>query len=273
MYGMNQLWGFSINNDLILTYDKNIGDFGLNVLGGGSIAYHQDREQGAQTTNGLSIPGWYSLANAVPSTTAGIDAIKSNYGTWAQQINSLYAKASISWKGAIFLDFTGRNDWSSTQSSDQRSYFYPSVSSSVILSEFIEMPHIVDMWKVRGSWTQSKTPAGIYDNNRTFNTGLSWGMPSSGYPGNLRGNNLLPSATRTWEIGTAGYLLGERLHIVVAYFNKYYYDQQTFANISDASGFTGSLVNTKETNVRKGLEITVDGSPIKHQNLDRKSVV
>src|SRR5699024_8666578 len=123
------------------------------------------------------------------------------------------------------------------------------------------------------AWTQSKTPAGIYDNNRTFSTGLSWGLPSSSYPGNLRGNNLLPSATRTWEIGTAGYLFDQRLHIDVAYFNKYYYDQQTFANISDASGFTGSLVNTKETNVRKGLEITVDGSLIKRQNFEWHSMI
>ena len=140
MFGMNQLWGFSTNNDLILTYDKKINQFDVNVLGGGSISYFTDREMGSQTRNGLAVPGWYSLANAIPSTTAGVDALKTNYGTWREQVNSLYGKASLGWNSTVFVDITGRNDWSSTQSASQRSYFYPSVSSSVIISKFIPMP-------------------------------------------------------------------------------------------------------------------------------------
>lgn len=273
MYGMNQLWGFSTNNDLILTYDKNIGKFNLNLLAGGSISYHQDREFGGQTRNGLAIPGWYSLANAVPSQTAGVDALIYNFGTWAQQVNSVYGKASFAWDEAIYLDLTGRNDWSSTQPAAQRSYFYPSASLSVILSHYITLPRFVDMWKVRGSWTEDKTPAGIYDNNRDFSSGTSWGLPSSSYPSNLLGTSLLPSATRTWEVGTAAYFFGQKLHLDVAYFRKYYYDQQTKASISDASGYTSTLINTKETYARKGLEVTVDGSVIKKRNFEWHSMI
>jgi TonB-linked SusC/RagA family outer membrane protein len=273
MFGMNELWGFSTNNDLILTYDKKVNKFDFNVLAGGSIYYYVDREFGSKTRNGLAVPGWYSLANAVPSTTAGVDALIPNYGTWRQQVNSLYGKASIGWNNTVFIDLTGRNDWSSTQAESQRSYFYPSVSSSVILSKFIPMPKIVDMWKIRGSWTEDKRPAGVYANNRTFSGGTSWGLPSSSYPGGLLGTDLKPSATRTWEAGTEAYLYNGRLHFDVAYFNKYYFDQQTSATISSASGFSSTLINTNETYARRGLEVTLDGSIIKRRNFEWHSMI
>ncbi|WP_245645443.1 SusC/RagA family TonB-linked outer membrane protein [Niabella ginsenosidivorans] len=273
MFGMNQLWGFSTNNDLILTYDKKLSNFDINLLGGGSITYFVDREMGAQTRNGLAIPGWYSLANAVPSTTAGVDALINNYGTWRQQVNSLYGKASVSWNKIAYLDITGRNDWSSTQPASQRSYFYPSFAGSVILSQFISMPQAVDLWKVRGSWTQGKKPAGIYDNNRTYTPSTSWGLPSSSYPSNILSYDLYPSVTRTWEVGTEAYFLKGRLHVDLAYFNKYYYDQQISPDISSASGFSSTLINTKETYVRKGIEVTVDGTVIKRKNFEWRSLI
>lgn len=273
MFGMNQLWGFSTNNDVILTFDKKVSDFDLNLLGGGSIYYYIDREMGAQTRNGLAVPGWYSLANAVPSTTAGVDAIRTNFGTWKQQVNSLYGKASLGWKSAVYLDITGRNDWSSTQTTSERSYFYPSVSSSIVLSEFFSLPSALNMWKIRGSWTQDKRPSGVYSINRTFSGGTSWGLPSSSYPSTLLGTNLKPSASRTWEVGTEVFMLNGRLHLDVAYFDKYYFDRQTSATISSASGFTSTLVNTNETYARRGLEVTLDGTVIKNPNFQWHSMI
>lgn len=273
MFGMNQMWGFSTNNDLILTYDKKIGNFDLNVLGGGSITYYIDREMGAQTVNGLAIPGWYSLANAVASTTVGVDKIKSNYGTWRRQVNSLYGKASISWNKIAYLDITGRNDWGSTLSAAQRSYFYPSFAGSVILSQFIPMPQAVDLWKIRGSWTQSKKPADVYDNNRTYTPSTSWGLPSSSYPANILPAALNPSTTKTWEVGTEAYFLKGRLHFDIAYFDKYYFNQIKSLTIPAASGFTSTLVNDLTTTTRKGLEVSVDGSIIKRKNFEWHSLI
>lgn len=273
LYGMNQLWGFSTNNDLILTYDKKLNNFDINLLGGGSISYFVNREMGAKTVNGLSVPGWYSLANAVPSTTAGENSIDNTFGTWRRQVNSLYGKASVSWNKIVYLDLTGRNDWSSTLSAAQRSYFYPSVAGSVILSQFIKMPQAVDLWKVRGSWTQSKKPADIYENNRTYTPSTSWGLVSQDYPSNLLGSDLRPSATRTWEIGTEAYFLKGRLHFDVAYFNKYYYDQITSLTVSNASGATSTLVNDPTTKTRKGIEVSVDGAVIKHRHFEWRSLI
>ncbi|SHK99139.1 TonB-linked outer membrane protein, SusC/RagA family [Chitinophaga jiangningensis] len=273
LYGQNQSWGNSINSDLILTYNKQIGKWNIDALGGGSLFYYKQREQGAKTRNGLAVPGWYSLANAVPSTTAGVDGIINTYGTWARQTNSVYGKATLSWNSAVFLDVTGRNDWSSTQAADARSYFYPSVATSVLMSEFIKMPEWIDMWKVRGSWTMTKTPLDVYANNLAYTINNSWGTTSATTPDNLAGSNLLPTTTRTWEFGTAAYLFQKRLHVDVAYFTKLYYNNQIKQTLAPSSGYATTLINTDETYARRGVEITLDGTVMKQGKFQWNSMV
>jgi len=273
LYAMNETWGYSLNSDLILTYNKKFGDFGLDALGGGSIYYYQDREFGAKTANGLQVPGLYSLNNAIPSTAVGVNSIINNVRTRKRQVNSLYGKVSLNWKNAAFIDVTGRDDWSSTQPASERSYFYPSVSSSLILSEFFHLPRFVNMWKLRGSWAVDKDMAGVYATNRLYDISSSWGLTSSSYPNSLLPSDLLPSSTRTWEFGTAAYLLNNRLHFDIAYFSKLYYDSQASVYISEASGFEKTLVNTDERVARRGIEVTVDGSVIKHHNFEWHSTL
>lgn len=273
LYGQNQSWGNSINSDLLLTYNKQAGKWNFDALGGASIFYYKQREQGAKTRNGLAVPGWYSLANAVPSTTAGVDGIVNNYGTWAKQTNSLYAKATVSWNSAVFVDITGRNDWSSTQAENQRSYFYPSVATSVLMSEFLKMPRWIDMWKVRGSWTMTKTPLDVYANNLAYTINNSWGTLSATTPDNLTGSNLLPTTTRTWEFGTAAYLFSKRLHVDVAYFTKLYYNNQIKQTLAPSSGYATTLINTGETYARRGVEVTLDGTVMKRGRFQWNSMV
>ncbi|WP_049134357.1 hypothetical protein, partial [Bacteroides fragilis] len=99
---------------------------------------------------------------------------------------------------------TGRNDWSSSLPSETRSYFYPSVAGSVVLSQFIPMPEVIDFWKVRGAWTQTKSDLGVYDTNNTYSvsTDLWNGESAAYYPTSIRGVAVKPSATRSYEIGT-----------------------------------------------------------------------
>lgn len=273
MYGMNQRWGLSINSDLMANFKKTFNKIDFDLLGGGSVYYYQDRFQGNRTVNGLAVPGWYSLANAIPSTAVGVNSIETIMGTYARQINSVYGKLSLGWNNAVFMDFTGRNDWSSTQPKNERSYFYPSVVGSVVISELVKMPNWLSMWKVRGSWTIAKSPLGVYDNNLPYNISNSWGNLSASLPSNLRGTDLLPSETRTWETGTAAYFFGKRLYIDFAYFDKYYYNTQINQDIAPSSGFSSTLINSDETYARRGVEITISGSVIKNKDFEWKSMI
>ena len=126
-----------------MSADHKFGDFNVDGFIGGNVYYWKSDNILGETQNGLKIPGYYSLKSS-------IDPVKTTSGITKKLVTSVYAKASVSWKSTLFLDVTGRNDWSSSLPSETRSYFYPSVAGSVVLSQFIPMPEVIDFWKVRG---------------------------------------------------------------------------------------------------------------------------
>ncbi len=260
LYSINKSTGWSFNGDALITYNKTIGDLGIDALAGGAIYALSNNNLYSSTRSGILIPGYYSLNNSVerPNVTVGASA---------KQVNSVYGKLTLSYKNMLFLDATGRNDWSSTMPKNSRSYFYPSLGGSFVVSElFTSLPSWLDFWKLRGSWTLSKSDLGIYATNQTYSTtiGAFNSFNSAAYPTTIRNaENILPETNRTWEIGTAAYFLKKRLKLDIAYFNKYNYNRQTNANISSASGFVNTLINWDETLVRRGLEVSLDATILK----------
>ena len=260
LYSINKRTGYSFNGDALITYNKNFGDLGIDALGGAAIYTLQDNNLYSATRSGILIPGYYSLNNSVERPNVSVGASE-------KQVNSAYAKLTLSYKNMLFVDATGRNDWSSTMPKNSRSYFYPSVGGSFVISEVLgTLPSWLDFWKLRGSWTLSKSDLGIYATNQTYSTTIgAWNtLNSAAYPTTIRNaENILPETNRTWEIGTAAYFLKKRLKLDVAYFNKYTYNRQTLANVSTASGFNSTLINWDETIVRRGLEVSLDATILK----------
>ena len=145
-YSVYQKRGFSTNNDIMLTAEHKFGDISVDGFVGGNIYYYQNDNLSSNTAGGLIIPGYYSLK-------ASVDPAETSKTYNSKQTNSIYGKIGLAYKSAVFVEATGRNDWSSTLPEETRSYFYPAVSGSVVLSEFIKMPKVIDFWKIRGSWT------------------------------------------------------------------------------------------------------------------------
>lgn len=160
-YGVSRGTDMSVNTDAMLMADKTWGKFNMNLMGGGNIYYTHYDFMKSTTQGGLSIPEFYSL-------NASVDPIKASSELKQKRVNSLYGKASSGWASTYFVDVTGRNDWSSTLSAKQRSYFYPSVLGSIVLSEIVKLPEWWDFMKVRASWTASKQDADIYANNNVY---------------------------------------------------------------------------------------------------------
>lgn len=254
--------GYSINNDLILTIDKTWGKFHFDGIFGGTLFYSKDDYFNAYTQGGLSVPGFYSLK-------ASVDPIGWETSITERQVNSVYSRLAFSYKNLAFVDVTGRNDWSSTLSSDNRSYFYPSVSGSFIASEVLPKSAWLDLWKLRGSWTMSKTPAGVYDINSAYviNNEVWGGFNSASYPTVLRGPNVRPQAAQTFELGTSGNFIGNRLRFDLTLYQKRIYDFLTTAEVSDATGFSSKYVNTDEERIKKGIEIMLGATPIQEDNV------
>ncbi|WP_075966445.1 SusC/RagA family TonB-linked outer membrane protein [Parabacteroides massiliensis] len=255
--------GYSVNNDIIISADKKFGDFSIDGFVGTSLYFYQDDVLNGKTSNGITIPGYYSLK-------ASVDPAKVYSTIKKKQVNSLYGKVSGSWKSTLFLDITARNDWSSTLPVETRSYFYPSISGSLVISELFNMPQWFDFWKIRASWTQTKSDLGVYETDRSYSisTNLWDNMNGATYPTTMRSTLVEPSATRTYEIGTGMHFLKNRLQVDIAYYNKLYYNLTKKAAISDACGFEYTLINTNEEHVRKGVEVTVSANIIQSKDWD-----
>ncbi|OFX57767.1 MAG: TonB-dependent receptor [Bacteroidetes bacterium GWB2_41_8] len=253
--------GYSTNNDLIFTAEQKISDFTFEGLLGGSLYYGQDEGIEALTKGGLSIPAFYSLK-------ASINPVFVQSRIFKRQVNSVYGRFGVSWKNIAFAETTLRNDWVSTLPESTRSYSYPSVSGSFIVSELLPEMDWLSMWKIRSSWVTVKNPAAIYAINSVFGiTNNAWGTLSSAtLPTSIRGTDVLPESSATFEIGSVVNLLKNRASVDVTYYSKRMYDFLKSAGISPASGFSTNYINIDEEITRRGVEVTVNATPVKNND-------
>lgn len=259
-YNMGLGRGYSLNNDLLISGDKTFGDFTIDGFAGGTIYFRQDDGMEARTQGGLSIPAFYSLK-------ASINPVAVASSLYRQQVNSLFGRLSLSWNNLIYAEGTLRNDWSSTLPESTRSYLYPSVSGSFIVSELLPEMDWLSIWKLRGSWTSSKTPAGIYTINSVYSiTNNAWGTLSSAtYPSTIRGVDVRPESSSTFEVGSALNFFKNRASLDISWYSKKMFDFLRSTGITPASGFSANYINIDEEITRRGLEITANGTPVKNR--------
>ncbi len=253
--------GFSTNTDGIITAQKKFSDFSVGGFVGGSLFYQQNEGIEAMTQGGLSIPAFYSLK-------ASINPVKVNSLISKQQINSLYGKVGFGYNNLAFVDGTFRNDWASTLPEATRSYLYPSVSGSFIPSELMHHKTWLSYWKLRASWTTYKTPAGIYDINNVFSISPNaWGtLGSASFPTSIRPSNIHAEGSSSTEIGTNASFLHNRISLDVTLYKKAMYDFIVKAPISPSSGYTSVYTNSNEERTRRGIEVTLNATPVKTQH-------
>lgn len=256
-YADEKQTGYSLNNDLIISADKTFGDWRIEGLAGATIFFKKDDYFQANTQGGLSIPGFYSLK-------ASKNPIEWQTNIQRQQVNSMYGRLSLGYKRMAYLDVTGRNDWNSTLSKDQQSYFYPSVSGSFILTEVMPAISWLDFWKLRSSWTVTKRTPGIYDiaTNYTVVNEVWGGYNAAYFPTDLSDWNIEPATAQTFEAGTNAIFFGNKLKLDLTYFQRRNYNMIDWADISEATGFYQKLVNTDTETTKRGFEIMLGATPV-----------
>lgn len=256
-YNIGLSRGYSTNTDFILSAEQKISDFQFDGFVGASMYYNQDEGIEARTRGGISIPAFYSLK-------ASVDPVVTASNIYRRQVNSVFGRVGVSWKSIAYAEATLRNDWVSTLPSTTRSYAYPSYSGSFILSELLPEMDWLSLWKIRGSWVNTKAPAGIYTINSVFSIANNvWGTLSSAtLPTTIRGADVLPESSDTYEIGTNVNLFTNRVSVDLTYYNKRMYDFIRSAGVSPASGYSNNFINTDEEISRKGVELTLNVTPV-----------
>ena len=264
-YALSQTTKEQTNLNLTANLNKEWGDFETHAMLRGEYYHAFSQAMSIRTDGGLAIPNKFFLANSKkPVVSSG--SISGTKTMW-----SAMAQIGASWKGQVYLDVTGRNDWSSTLVySDKHgsfSYFYPSVSLSWLADNTFReyLPWWVSMAKFRGSWAQVGNDTEPYIINTAYGyssgtvNGNSVGaisIPSTAYSKNLK-----PERKTSWEFGIDWRFVNNRFGIDLAYYKENTKNQIMSIAVPSVSGISNQLINAGNIQ-NAGIELSLNATPI-----------
>lgn len=259
-YREDDVFFMEMNTDALIAYTNTIGDNMKWNVGVGANNFTQQTNYKSLTAKQLSVPNIYNFQNAkVPLVATQFNSQK--------QINSVYALAGWSWKRAVFVDATFRNDWSSTLPSANNSFGYYSVSSAFIVSEVINLPKWFTYAKVRASSSSVGNDTDPFQLKNTYAFNQNYGeYPLLTSSTTLLNENLRPERINALEAGAEVYFFNDRLGFDVSVYQNTAKDQIISLPASAASGYTSRVVNGGKIQSR-GIEIAVSGTIIQQKNV------
>lgn len=255
---------------LLLNFNQNFGDLSASFTAGGEMFHTGATKTSLNTNGGLVVPGQYFIQNSVNTVQydndIGIQATK--------QINSLYFFLNTAWKNQLYLDITGRNDWSSAlvyaDGTGDYSYFYPSVSTSWLFSETFSLPSFFSFGRIRASVAQVGNDTDPYRINAAYS--LASMIQENGYAYRnfyetlrLIDPNLKPEKKNAIELGTELGFLNDRIRLDVAWYKENTKNQIIDIPAPEASGVTTQLINAGNIQ-NTGIEIALKTTPVLNSN-------
>ena len=244
------------NTEVLATYIKQLNkNWGIDALLGFNVRNKQ-YENNYQAAPRLAVADLYTLTNSRDPLTSSNDFYRlRQYG--------LYGSIQLDYRRWAFLNITGRNDWSSTLPVDNNSYFYPSVTASVLLSEaFGWRSKTVNYLKIRGGWSQVGADANPYQLATVFTSETAFnGNPLQSSSTIGMNPNLKPEKTSSIEAGFEAAFWDNRLYLDFTYYKTDSRNQILKLATTAASGYTSQVRNAGHIRNR-GYEIQLGAVPI-----------
>lgn len=258
-YGESKYTAFENNFEGIFNYDKRFGDdWSVNAVFGGNIRYTQYKSAYMGTVDGLVIENFFNVSNSQEPANASSYFAES-------QTNSLFVSASVGYKDFIYLDLSGRNDWSSSLPVDANSYFYPSVSTSFVFSELLIDQSILSLGKLRAGYAVVGNGTGAYNLYNTYDIS-NFGTTTTFTVSNTRNNPALKNeTTNEFEVGLETAFFKGRVGMDLTYFDRKSKDQIFALDVSATSGYSRAFINAGELQ-NTGIEAMVYGTPVKTED-------
>jgi TonB-linked SusC/RagA family outer membrane protein len=249
-----------INSDFLVTFDKNLSEdlsFSFNFGGNRMDRYRQST---TGTAPELAVPGVYNVANsAVTPVTSNSHSTK--------RMNSLYGFGQIGYKNVLYLDYSVRNDWSSTLPIGENSYLYPAVSASGVLTDMFDIKSdVLSFAKIRASWAQVGGDTDPYSLEPTVAFGEGWNAGTKllnlAVPNTLPNADLKPQKNESIEFGADMRFFMDRVRLDLTYYNQKSINQIVNIPISASSGYTAKTANAGRID-NKGIEVLLAITPVK----------
>lgn len=262
-------YGHSLGRDevtngefLLVAQKENFANSGLDVkfsFGGNAWSRTQ---YGLSAHSGTWIQAWvYSLNNSERPEQRGLSE-----GRFEKKINSFYGLMNIGWRDYLFLELTGRQDWSSTLPKYSNNYFYPSASFSFLPSEAFSfnLPWL-SQWRLRGAYALTAIDTDPYRLDFVYTSGSFGGDKTSALPYTIPPYSLEPQFSASWEAGTIIGLLDDRIDLNFTYYYISSYNQIMNSPLPVSSGAGQITINTGELQ-NKGIELIINTVPVNQRN-------
>lgn len=265
MYSLGKQTFTETNFSFLLSGQKDnlIDRLGGNFTVGGNLMSQQN--SGLNGNSGqLMVPNLFSLNNGINNPT--VEQLFNQ-----RRINSLYGTVGVNWDGYLFLDGTFRNDWSSTLSTQNRSYFYPSLNLSLVVTEMLSkmgttVPEWITYAKVRGSAASVGNDLPAYQLYNTYNIGKD---PNGGTTGSrneiLFDPNVRNELIKSYEAGAELRLFKSRVGLDFAIYKSNATNQLLNLPMDPLSGYKFMKINTGDIQ-NTGIELTLDGRILESEN-------
>ena len=249
----------TLNAELLALYNNSWGDFDFNATLGGNLFKVSNK---TNTMTGLN----QQMDDIITIMNYAEQSVQPS--TYKKQINSLFASASVGYQHTYYLEGTIRGDKSSTLPAGNNVYVYPSVSGSIVFSEFIKNKKIMNYGKIRASWAQVGSDTDPYQLALNYTTakysysGHTIGMINNSTQPN---KDLKPTRTNSFELGLETKFFNNRISLDITYYNQNSKDQIIGLASSSTTGYDYRLVNAGEIQ-NKGIEIALNGRAVQYKD-------
>lgn len=258
--------------DIIVTFDKNLtenlsltANLGTSLL---KTSSNKGTWMDSGITEGLASPNWFTLANF--NSIRGSRQVDG--GT--REIQSLFATANLGYKNYLFLDLTGRKDWSSTLVNTANSgFFYKSVGLTNLLNEIITMPEFVNFAKVRATYAEVGNDISPYLTVPQYTIDPATGNVSFPTILPIFGQDYKSELKSEFEIGTEWRFGGNKYGFELSYYSSKTKNQLFFIP-APLSATSASFFGVNEGSItNKGIELIADAKIIDKDQFSWKTIV
>lgn len=244
------------NTDVFLSGIYDITPFiTIDAVLGGALRNSRSEQIGVSGSD-FTVPGLNTISNMESTTPL--------YNFSEKEIRSIYGTMDIGYNDYLFLNFTARNDWSSTLPADSNSFFYPSVSTSFIFSDAFDVPEWMSHGQVRASWAEVGSDTNPYQLDLTYSiaSDTPLGQPRAAIgTGTIPLADLKPTITSETELGFDVRFFDDRLGLDFAWYDRSTTNQILSTDVSGASGFGSRMINAGQLD-NTGIELQLTTVPV-----------
>ncbi|MGD2034627.1 MAG: SusC/RagA family TonB-linked outer membrane protein [Bacteroidales bacterium] len=254
-YNLSNISFLEQNHDFLFRYSKSLNTLiDMELSFGGNTRIHTTGLHMSEISE-LNDAQIYSLNNVKG------DMQSEEYNT-EKKVNSLYGFAGFSFDESIFLEFTLRNDWSSTLPADNNSYLYPSVGLSALFNEIFNLPDFLSFAKLGIAWASVGNDTDPYNLYPVMGKADNWeGLPLLYEPNTVYNTNLKPERVDSKEVNATIRFFQNRLGINASYYITDSRDQILSIKLPVSTGYENKYINAGHLQ-SKGLELSVNGQII-----------